>query len=373
MNSLTDISSSEEYAEMFGFTQQELDKYFNGRLAKTAQKYGMEEKEFNDEVERYYSGYSFDGIAKVYNPYAIAHFLSEGEFYPYWVKSGEQEIVARYLNETSFDLQKLDGIEISSADVRMPGEISLTARPELFLYQTGYLTLRKVDATTYCLTYPNIEVRMAMSRLIVNNYFKSAKEASAALSEFKIEVRHSDYPSMINILNELVIRNCYQNNELYKVADTGQREAQHRKDLINFLYGAEFNVHGEVPTNKGIPDIVAEYNKKILVIEVKYVSQYDQDEKIVSDAAMISRCRAKLKEGVGQLYGRNYFGTSKQYMLMVIVFDESYDTYISHAVYEGVVYRISGKPADFTPIGDVVREESSWKIAWRDENATQIA
>ena len=84
LNNLKDISMTEKYGNIVGYTQKELEDNFSDWIDITAQKKSMNIKELLDKIKEYYDGFSFDGITRVYNPFSVLNFFDEGYFYHYW-------------------------------------------------------------------------------------------------------------------------------------------------------------------------------------------------------------------------------------------------------------------------------------------------
>ena len=80
MNNLRDISMSDDYGDIVGYTQAELEENFSEWIDAVAKKRKLKRENLLKRVKDYYDGFCFDGITKLYNPYSILNFLSEGEF-----------------------------------------------------------------------------------------------------------------------------------------------------------------------------------------------------------------------------------------------------------------------------------------------------
>ena len=69
MNNLLDISLTERYGDLTGYTQNELEKYFEEWISFAAAKNQLSRSEILERLKEYYDGFSFDGAARLYNPY----------------------------------------------------------------------------------------------------------------------------------------------------------------------------------------------------------------------------------------------------------------------------------------------------------------
>ena len=66
---------------MFGYTEDELDKYFDGHTHAHAEKMGLSYSDYREEQKRWFNGYRFGRSNKetVYNPVSIGVNLSMQE------------------------------------------------------------------------------------------------------------------------------------------------------------------------------------------------------------------------------------------------------------------------------------------------------
>jgi hypothetical protein len=147
-----------------GLTQAELEVNFAPHLRETALKFRLNEKELLERIQNYYGGFSFDGQTLVCNPFSIQRFFGDGEFKTYWPLSGFDAFIRKLYQYRKLKGIKFSGCRASSDFVYSPGEIWEPSSVG-FLYQAGFLTLRKTKDDFYTLDYPNSEVRSALSAL----------------------------------------------------------------------------------------------------------------------------------------------------------------------------------------------------------------
>jgi hypothetical protein len=160
LNNLINISLAPEFAGMMGYTHEEFIEYFKPYMKGLAEKIGIAEAELPEKIKGYYYGYSFDGETRLYNPYSILSLFTEGEFKNYWAESGSMPFVRNFLKGKDLTVDKFRNFPVERAFLTSPEEIESTS-PQGFLYQTGYLTLRKYEGE-YTLDYPNREVESAL-------------------------------------------------------------------------------------------------------------------------------------------------------------------------------------------------------------------
>ena len=79
---------SSEYADMFGFTKNEVTAILDL----------VNQKEQLDDVENWYNGYIAGRDTKLYNPWSIAMFVNKKELGPHWVDTGKFCIIGFWLH-----------------------------------------------------------------------------------------------------------------------------------------------------------------------------------------------------------------------------------------------------------------------------------
>ena len=170
MNNLQDISVSNIYSDIAGYTQSELEYYFSDRIESLAQSMSITKNELTDKIRKYYDGFSFDGVTRLYNPFSILKFFVDGTFKNYWYTSGSPTFIVKYMKEHQIsDPEEYRHIEVSS-DFADTHEIEY-ATPESFLYQSDYLTIEKSEGDTLTLDYPNEEVRKSLIRMYLDEIY----------------------------------------------------------------------------------------------------------------------------------------------------------------------------------------------------------
>lgn len=96
LNNLTVITTtSEQYADCFGFTETE--------VFDALEKYGMSDRQV--EVQTWYDGFSFGNKKDIYNPWSITCFLKEKKLRPYWANTGSNQLVGKLVREGSAQIK----------------------------------------------------------------------------------------------------------------------------------------------------------------------------------------------------------------------------------------------------------------------------
>ncbi|NLZ14961.1 MAG: AAA family ATPase, partial [Thermotogaceae bacterium] len=166
LNNLDDISYTERYATMLGYTQEELEKDFEEYIEEGLRQTGQSRSEYLEEIRRYYNGFSFDGKAFVYNPFSVLGYFRDFRYKNYWFESGSPYFLGEYIKRHEIEIDTLKETPISET-VFSAYEIE-AAPPASFLAQSGYLTFKGYDPKRgYEVDFPNQEVKDAFSQLIL--------------------------------------------------------------------------------------------------------------------------------------------------------------------------------------------------------------
>ena len=290
LNNLKDISMSEDYSDIVGYTQQELEKYFVDWLDKAMKKHSLNREDLLAKIKKYYDGFSFDGKMRVYNPFSVLNFFSDSNFENYWYDSGMPSFLAKYLkvhkiNDPKEYIQKnVYSNFISSHEIE-------NASVESFLYQAGYLTIAERKGNVLVLDYPNEEVRSSMDRLFLENFYNIKDDAKFS-NDIWESLEAEDIPQIVNIFNEALKGVPYED---YKDRD----ESWYRSLFLMLLSGAKITYFAEVHTFKGRSDVVVTFKDKlVVVIEFKFAPTSKDVDK-------------KRQEGEEQIKSRDYASAYK--------------------------------------------------------------
>jgi hypothetical protein len=184
LNNLTDLTMDKNYSTMLGYTQDELEYYFEDRIKLLAEELETSFEEAKQELKKWYNGYSWDGKNFVYNPFSILNVLKDKMLNNYWFKSGTPTLLIKLIKEKEIDIEALENFEASDAllDSFEIDDIEV----ESLLFQTGYLTIKEIKNPKspyrkYILNYPNTEVKESL----LNNILRGI--SSSKNNEIKID------------------------------------------------------------------------------------------------------------------------------------------------------------------------------------------
>ncbi|MDR1166671.1 MAG: ATP-binding protein [Deltaproteobacteria bacterium] len=305
LNNLKDITLKPEFATIMGYTQDEIENNFAIFIDNAAKIFKCEKDELLERVKLYYDGFSFDGLSGLYNPQSILNFFDDNEFRNYWMESGSNSLIRKFLKIKDFDLNKIQGIPIDLDYVSIPGPIEIVS-PDLYLYQAGYLTLRARGDKTYYLDYPNLEVRSSMNLLFMENLFDSNLHARGATVFLRGILKKGDVQELVAAIRRMYSNISYISYTNIKLKELG--EVFYQTVLQSFLGGAGCQVTVEEQTNLGRIDLVARYQNITYVIEIKTAANAEDALKV-------------LEKGTSQINKGNYAGPFINPIVILLVVD----------------------------------------------------
>lgn len=261
LNNLRELTLNEKYSEMFGYTQKELELYFNEHITNTANETEIKTGELIKKIRDFYNGFSFDGRHFVYNPFSILNFFADSSFKNYWIESGSPSFLIDYIRANSLKPEKLIGTYINET-LLSSYEIE-QAPPASFLVQAGYLTFKDRDSELgYLLDYPNKEVRDSFSTLLlVGAYNLDEFERESIKTTIIKGLRADDFDSVFSAMKRTFA------NIPYSLYD--KKESYYHSILLTLLWACGLNVTAEEKTSLGASDLVLEYRGHVYVMELK--------------------------------------------------------------------------------------------------------
>ena len=306
-NNLDDISMDEEYGDIVGYTQQELEDNFGEWIEKASKKLSMNKKEVLDKIKEFYDGFSFDGVTNVYNPFSVLNFFKKSDFSNYWYISGSPSFLLNYLqNHRIKNPDKYDGITVPKkfADKR---EIE-SASVESFLFQAGYLTIKKKLLNEFVLGYPNEEVRSSLADMYLDDVYHIEGYTTLGNEIWK-SLEDENIENLVKSFNLAISGIPYEDFQKDKLAPSKEGEKKcefwYRSMFVMLLRGAGVIYFAEVHTFKGRSDVVIVFKNKVVVLEFKLAKNSSEVEK-------------KRKEGEEQIKSRDYSSAYKGSNLKVI-------------------------------------------------------
>lgn len=289
LNNLQDISTLDDSAELCGYTQSELERYFAPWVEKTTKRLGVEKEALLNRIRTYYNGYSWNGEHRVYNPFSILNFFaSGGDFRNYWFATGTPTFLTELLRKQAIPAYQLDvfyasDFTLESADVHNIGFPAL-------MFQTGYFTIRAVkrglESPTYTLAFPNEEVRMTFLQYILAAYLDRPVDVTdvTLTQRMRSFLSEGDLPNFFALLSSIFASVPYQ------ITRTEESYFHSVTHVVLALTGHV--VHSEIPTNLGHMDAVLDAGERVYIFEFKLRDSADNALAQIRERGYPERFRA---------------------------------------------------------------------------------
>ena len=159
LNNLNDISLVDDFADMCGWSEEELIDNFHDGIEALAKKRKEDFDTTLSQLRDYYDGYLFtEEGTRLYNPYSILKALTNKRIDPFWFESGTPTFLARRIRKQGTFPPDINGQTCTRKELIAVGLNDRNPIPLMF--QTGYLTISDYnnDTRLYALRFPNREV-----------------------------------------------------------------------------------------------------------------------------------------------------------------------------------------------------------------------
>lgn len=270
---------------VFSITNLRFDEHFgfsDAEVKAMLDYYGVGDK--FDTVKAWYDGYRF-GDSDVYCPWDVINYcadlLSDPNAFPmaFWINTSGNDIIRSFIHQatpqTRQEIEQLVNGESVVHSIRQ----ELTYR-ELYdsidnlwsvLFTTGYLTQReKIDATTYRLSIPNLEVRQIFSEQVKEWFQEEVRRDTPTLDAFCAAFMCGDAQGIERQLGAYLRRTI-------SIRDTGGRRGQKENFYHGVLLGLlrhreDWLLYSNMESGEGYSDILVE-DPEVgigIVIEMKY-------------------------------------------------------------------------------------------------------
>lgn len=283
MNNLNDISLDEDYGELCGYTQAELEGRFSDRLGAVAAKFQWSREKLLAEMKDRYDGFCFDGVHKVYAPWSVMCALNKMEFGNYWYDSASPPFLTKYMTQHRIPNLEVFHEKVVSRDFMSSREIE-HATPESLLCQAGYLTLAGKDEDSFTLDYPNKEVLDSLSLYMEVIYRVPDSFALGRIVKAGLE---KDYmPGVMEAFGKILSAVPYSDFQAV-------RESLYRSVFLAALRSSGILCVAEAQNSEGRADVTAILDGRVYVFEFKVARKPAQADKL-------------LDEGKSQILARKY-------------------------------------------------------------------
>ncbi|MBD5420289.1 MAG: AAA family ATPase [Bacteroides sp.] len=263
LNNLNDISMVNEYADICGWSEEELLGYFRPGIAELAEEREEAFEETLAELRRFYDGYLFAPKGhRLYNPYSVLKALSNKEIDPYWFDSGTPTFLARRIRRRGTYPPALNG-EMCTRDELIAVGFD-DSDPVPLMFQTGYLTIARYDREMklYELRYPNVEVEKGFYQLLLSIYVPDVTDSATPFrfTLFRQELVKGRPYDFMERLATLLKHLPYEDH----------RESTYRAVTFLLSYLSGTRAIAEHHGYRGRSDLEVFAGKNIYVFEFKY-------------------------------------------------------------------------------------------------------
>jgi Predicted AAA-ATPase/PD-(D/E)XK nuclease superfamily len=294
LNNLKDITLTEKYATLTGYTQEELEFYFEDYLQLCVTRLNITRETLLNQMKIWYNGYSWDGERKVYNPFGTLNFLDDQTFFNHWFSTGSPSFLIKKMRELTYynvensvvNNQILDKYDIDNLEL-IP-----------LLFQTGYLTVKKIDRMTgdMILDYPNKEVRDSMYTFLIDDVSRNQQRTHTGrtIQDINKAFQSRNLEKVKTILNALLA-------DLPVETYLKQTEGLfHGLIHLVFSYLGTF-INSEVHSSRGHADAVVQTLTDVYIFEFKFnkTAQEGLDQIRKQDYAGKYRASDKIITGIG--------------------------------------------------------------------------
>ena len=297
-NQLMDISLSDEYAAICGFTEQELKQHLTPEIEALAAAQKSSVEKTLETLKKKYDGYCFASSGEhVYNPFSLLNVLANSSYGYYWFETAtptylvnyikrKQEFIPEFDNDLTIGVNDVQDFRYNDDDAIVP-----------LLFQSGYLTIKKylTSANLLRLGYPNEEVRFGFLEELIPHY-------SSRLTRTNIEptiwnlyewLNSGNLVDTMRLVEEVLAGILYgniPNNE------TGRplREQYYQSVLYAVFRLLGLHAQSEVVCASGRIDMIVSTRKHIYLFEFKVTTEGSAEDAIaqIKERGYLKKIRA---------------------------------------------------------------------------------
>lgn len=257
LNNIDDITLNKHYADIAGYTQQELEDNFKGYISLLQASSGN--RHLLEKIKKWFNGYSWDSRSFVYNPFSILLLFGNMDFKNFWFQTATPTFLINLIRDRQlYDFDDIivgqtifDSYDIQSIDV-----VAL-------LFQTGHLTIKEIDEFgLYRLGYPNKEVRDSMLDYLIGGF---GDTAASSVAPMIVQIRTAFIKNELGKVRSII--NGLLKNIPYQIFE--QTEAFYHAIIhLTFFYLGVF-IESEVCTSDGRADVIVQTDTHIYCLEFK--------------------------------------------------------------------------------------------------------
>ena len=306
LNNLSNISFDAPYATICGISKQEVADNFMPEIEAMGEENGWTPEETLKQLTAFYDGYHFchENMIDIFNPFSLINALEDRKLRNYWASSGATSLLPKFVDDMEIRLNDFDHCAllssiIESSDVTGGG-------PELFLYQSGYLTIKGYMNGTYLLGIPNFEVRQALNEIVLPTLsMRKGNDIQSPQAFLNLYLNMGNLPEAMKCLKALVADVPYSNKKLASM----DMEERYRLILSTIFNAIGCRVEVERMLATGRIDMIVEVPSFIYVLELK-----------LSNNGGISAAESQIKE---KSYTEPFKADKRKVIALAVELDET--------------------------------------------------
>ncbi len=266
LNNLTNISFHPQYAALCGITKQEITDNFMPEIEAMGKKNGWTAEEAIEQLKANYDGYHFsaDNMVDVFNPFSLINALDQCSIKNFWAASGATSLLPKFVDDMEIRLEDFENCPIDSDTIETSDVTGGGA--ELFLYQSGYLTIKGYEDGLYLLGIPNHEVRKALNMVVLPTLtLRKGGDIQSVQANLFLSLQLGKLTEARKYLKALIADVPYSNKKLASM-DMEERYRLVMSTIFNAI-GCRVEVEKMIAT--GRIDMVVGVTRYIYVLELK--------------------------------------------------------------------------------------------------------
>ena len=266
LNNLSNISFEPNYAAICGTTKEEVLHDFKPEINKLAEYEGWTFDEAVAQLTAYYDGYHFSrrNMVDVFSPFSLINALADSDLKNYWASSGATSLLPKFVDDMEIRLKDFDNCALLSTIIETSDVTG--GGPELFLYQSGYLTIKGYMNGTYLLGIPNFEVKQALNEIVLPTLaMRKSNDMQSTQAFLNLYLSVGNLPEAMKCLKALIADVPYSNKKLASM-DMEERYRLIMSTIFNAI-GCRVEVEKMIAT--GRIDMVVQTTNYIYVLELK--------------------------------------------------------------------------------------------------------
>ncbi len=260
LNNLRDITLSNDYSAICGYTDADVDTVFAPELP------GLDRQQIRD----WYNGYNWTG-QPVYNPFDLLLLFKEREFRAYWFETGTPTFLVDWLMQRGYFTPSLSR-QYSSLELLSAFDVD-HIEPEALLFQTGYTTLQGVEEylpgqRIYWLGYPNKEVQISLNSALLPALGIEGQKVLTHRIRLLELLRANNFSGLQQLFASFfasIPHDWYRNNPI------AQYEGYYASVFYSHFAALGLDIVVEDTTHHGRIDMAVIFNAHIYLFEFKVV------------------------------------------------------------------------------------------------------